>query len=540
MKHTNLIYGFLFMFFAISCNERVIDSESLTQDPATASNLKSAAIGTTYYVSPYGSNSNPGTEARPFQTIAYAASLASPGNTIILEDGTYTTTSPTFGALNRSGNSSAYITYKARNKGGAILDGRSNTTQFGFSVSGSYINIEGLEIKNISDVGLIVGSGASYINLRDLNIHDIGRKCTDSNTGFGATYFTNSSNITVERCLIHDIGRFGPGENGCWPSTTNYKTHDHGIYCDGVSNITIQNNYFYNISHGFALQVYSGSSVTSSNITFTNNTCQNGNIYHPASFVVLWGNVSTASITRNIFKDHLNYAIQVYPTGYSYYNVTIAENISSGGNKAIVGTAYGVTIYSNYDSSDPYFTNTFLTDYSLLSDPFATSTAYSTVLPTTNLNTTTSGTTASNLSSTIYYSVQTIGNATKNDCGPGYKGSSVPYNILAGAYTSTISQADANSKAISDMNNNIQAWANLYGTCTPVSGTSVYYSVQTIGWATKNNCGPGYVGSPVRYNILAGAYTSTISQEDANSKAISDMNNNIQAWANSHGSCTAQ
>jgi hypothetical protein len=140
-------------------------------------------------------------------------------------------------------------------------------------------------------------------------------------------------------------------------------------------------------------------------------------------------------------------------------------------------------------------------------------------------------------SSTTFSSVQTVGTATKNDCGSGYSGSVVTYTIMAGAYTSTISQADANNQAISDMNNNIQAWANSHGTCT--ASSVVYSSVQTVGTATKNDCGSGYTGSAVPYTIMAGAYTSTISQADANNQAISDMNNNVQAWANSHGTCTA-
>src|SRR5690606_36365872 len=43
--------------------------------------------GGTYYVSPTGSDLNPGTESQPWRTMAQAAKLAQRGDTIIFEDG---------------------------------------------------------------------------------------------------------------------------------------------------------------------------------------------------------------------------------------------------------------------------------------------------------------------------------------------------------------------------------------------------------------------------------------------------------------------
>jgi hypothetical protein len=54
----------------------------------------------------------------------------------------------------------------------------------------------------------------------------------------------------------------------------------------------------------------------------------------------------------------------------------------------------------------------------------------------------------------------------KNDCPRGYKGSYVTYSVAAGTYSSTISQADADSKAQNDLNSNKQAYANNNGDCT--------------------------------------------------------------------------
>src|SRR5215475_1351116 len=51
--------------------------------------------GATFYVSPTGLDSNPGTEDQPFRTIQMAADVVNPGNTVIVEDGAYTNDSYT-------------------------------------------------------------------------------------------------------------------------------------------------------------------------------------------------------------------------------------------------------------------------------------------------------------------------------------------------------------------------------------------------------------------------------------------------------------
>ena len=135
---------------------------------------------------------------------------------------------------------------------------------------------------------------------------------------------------------------------------------------------------------------------------------------------------------------------------------------------------------------------------------------------------------------TTYYSTQESGTATKNDCTTGSTGSTVTYTVAAGKYTSTVSQVDADNKAIADVTTNKQAYANANGTCM---AATVYYNVQESGTATKNTCGPGYTGSTLTYTVAAGKYSSTISQTEANNKAITDVTNNKQAYANANGTC---
>ena len=130
-----------------------------------------------------------------------------------------------------------------------------------------------------------------------------------------------------------------------------------------------------------------------------------------------------------------------------------------------------------------------------------------------------------------YTSAVKSGTYQKNNCASGGVGSSVTYTVAAGAYTSTISQSDADSKAQSDVNTNGQTYANNNGVCTFISAVK-------SGTYQKNNCASGGVGSSVTYTVAAAAYTSTISQADADSKTQNDVNTNGQTYANNNGVCT--
>lgn len=57
---------------------------------------------------------------------------------------------------------------------------------------------------------------------------------------------------------------------------------------------------------------------------------------------------------------------------------------------------------------------------------------------------------------------------------------------------------------------------------------------------TKNNCASGQTGSAVIYTVIAGKYSSTVSQAAADAQALAEITANGQAYANSNGTCTAE
>ncbi len=114
----------------------------------------------------------------------------------------------------------------------------------------------------------------------------------------------------------------------------------------------------------------------------------------------------------------------------------------------------------------------------------------------------------------------------KNDCPPGVQGSRESYEVLAGKHTSTLSQADADQKALDDMNAYGQANANAKGWCVFKNKALVNVPF------TRNNC-LGKIGSTVLYSLQAGWYTSTKTQEEADGFAMKAG----QDYANGRGTC---
>lgn len=135
---------------------------------------------------------------------------------------------------------------------------------------------------------------------------------------------------------------------------------------------------------------------------------------------------------------------------------------------------------------------------------------------------------------TVYANASRSQTFTRNNCPGGYLGNQATYQVAAGTYTSSISQADADQQAMNDVVTNGQTYANNNATCY-----QVWYNVVTSANFTRNNCGSGSTGSTVTYTVAAGTYSSTISQADADQKATNDVNTNGQNYANANGTCSA-
>jgi hypothetical protein len=336
------------------------------------------AFAATYYVSPAGNDVNSGTTTAPFKTIQKAANVVNPGDTVIVKNGVYTDTDGNGYTvyLNRGGTSSAWITIKAENKWGAVLD-EQNTAKYGFllGASADYVRIEDFEIKNARESGIFIGGSSSntlsYIYIYRNKIHDVGRSqilCTDptvgnlGRTGSYADHYT--SNITYDSNIFYSIGRL---EGGC--AAHDY-SHDHGLYLR-TDYLTIINNIFYNCLAGFPIQLDGGASNPGGmhDIDIINNTFYGDN---PGSngHIILWYDVGDITIQNNISHTNGGYFLhnstqQQYDWPDSYGQGNVYNNLVYGGTVYRYTPTKNWTGSKNIEGKDPKFANLGAYDFHL-------------------------------------------------------------------------------------------------------------------------------------------------------------------------------
>lgn len=125
----------------------------------------------------------------------------------------------------------------------------------------------------------------------------------------------------------------------------------------------------------------------------------------------------------------------------------------------------------------------------------------------------------------------------RNNCPVGYFGGPATIVVAAGKYGGeSAGIADASAEAEYTLLNT-QDYANTYGTCILVFKSAAISRLSTF---TKAGCSGSDVGSRWTITVAAEAYTSTISQADADAQANAYANSlDTQANADLYGSCVA-
>ena len=194
-----------------------VDTSSLMVDPDSG---RTAAH--TYFVSPDGSDANPGTQAAPFASPGYASRQLRAGDTLVILGGRYLLDTFDEDILTPpSGTSSDWVTIRGEAGNRPILAGGNNLIM-AIDLSGcSYVRIENLEIThNERAPGAAayfregvngVGDPLSHIVLEDLYIHhldEFGVDLRDVND-------LQMTNCRIEYCGFGAVG--GPqAEEGGW------------------------------------------------------------------------------------------------------------------------------------------------------------------------------------------------------------------------------------------------------------------------------------------------------------------------------------
>ena len=346
--------------------------------------------GRVYHVSPTGSDSNPGSEARPFRTIQKAADSVKPGDTVLVDDGVYTYSGPNnchgkvVACVSRGGAPDNWVVFRSKNRRRAKIDGEGGKAGAGFEVRGgaSYVRIQDFEMTGLANAngsggGIDLFDGGSYFQVIGNHIYNIGRVCTNTSNGQCGIYI-KADNVLVEGNLIHDVGRLIPGQQECQPNNNYWQNHDHGVYHSGGDHVIIRNNIIYNIKQGWAVHAYPKSR---DHMDILNNTIAFGNQHKgKLGAIIIWApstggmNVSHSIIANNIFYGVNTAAIwtggasRKEPVRFS--NVRISNNIVSNGVLLAAEEnidASGLILADNLEKADPKFFDPAAFDFRLRS-----------------------------------------------------------------------------------------------------------------------------------------------------------------------------
>jgi hypothetical protein len=168
-----------------------------------------------YYVSPAGSDGNPGTLSQPWATPGYGSRQLQPGDTLIILGGRYIiqdAVALTDVISPASGAPGAWITIKGETGQRPVLAGRNNTmAAVDLNNGKSYIRLENLEITHDDTVPApqlyfrtgvtIAGAPSSHIVLQDLYIHHL----DDAALNIQEVDYLEVLNCRFEYCAVGGI-----------------------------------------------------------------------------------------------------------------------------------------------------------------------------------------------------------------------------------------------------------------------------------------------------------------------------------------------
>lgn len=345
----------------------------------------------TFYVSSnplVGDDNNDGlTTGSPFLTISKAAlSAATPGDTLVIMDGTYSnegkvsngTDGLSVVTLTHSGTQGNPITFQAQNRGAAILDANNTTTDNTCNGAWAYFNLnrqswitfDGLVIQNGCGAAIQSNSpspGASNILFLRNTFRNIANRAipnTDPNSHGVITISNYDSYFAFEQNLIYNIGRTTPGQ-----------MYDDAIYIQGIgstaSHVAVINNVFRNISYGWPIYVAGGGSYIFNSNTFI------GPFGTGRGGIVLSSIFSDIAIRNNIFYNVAYSTVSQLATvtmcTYDhnlYYSTTESLVPFSGSGTGCADSG------SNQANVNPLFVNAGTNDYHLQFSSPAKDTGY--------------------------------------------------------------------------------------------------------------------------------------------------------------------
>jgi len=604
MKLKKFFYVIIMFAISAGCNKQILEPDPQTQVQTQTNQLKAASIGTKYYISKTGNDSNPGTILSPFLTIQKGLNVAKGGDSVFVKAGIYNEY-VNFAVGGTNGNP---VVLKNYGTDVVTVDAQKSRCYCIWSVDKGYFVVDGINCINATAVNIYL-TGCNNVVIKNLSstlpiystfaagsgkgiyigsTTNWGTDITIKNVNSTGSYYpilvgskVNRLNIIGGRYSYGSIDGINIQNSGMTISdTANISRNivvdgvetDHnlrqGINTWGVRKATFKNFYSHdNSASGIQIENYSY------NITIEDFICENNcaNVMWTFETGVWIDDTDSCTVRRGIMRGNSTGFRVGHSKNVLAYNLLIYNN-----NRTLQGTTVnnssGVDFYS--DPSDGV-NNLYTSHVELYNSViFNNANSYSqrasvnirdlgTYILKNNIISSSQSTldifrvgshTLISDNNLIYNKKDVnILNLTSLVNWSGYKTATGqdahsinadPLFINADFKLQSISpaiNAGVNVGLISDYAGNPMTNLPDIG-AYKYQGQSptIYYNSQISAMATKNDCGAGSTGSTVTYTISAKKYSSTISQTAADNLATTDLNANKQAYANANGSCTAE
>jgi len=265
-----------------------------------------ASSGRTFYVSPRGSDHNPGTSARPWRTIGKALSMLAPGQRALVRAGLYTESL----IATRSGTAKAPITIANAPGERPILRPAPGAAAYPLEVwNAAYLRFSGLVIEGA------VGSSTANVFVAGTSSHvEISRCVVRDSEQQGVFTARTTHDVSLLQNRIYDNGR--PGE----------PDQNHGIYLEGTGHL-VADNVVYDQPHGFGIQLY----PDANRVLVVDNTIVGNSL----GGIVIGGNGST-TVSHSVIANNVS-AFNGGPGIVGYYRSGPVGN----GNVAVANLVWG-------------------------------------------------------------------------------------------------------------------------------------------------------------------------------------------------------
>lgn len=299
-------------------------------------------VRTHLYVSPSGSDSNPGTRDEPFRTLMRAAQAVTPGTTVHVAPGTY------FGGVRTSthGTAEARIVFESTERGAARLVPPLDSRQpAAWDNRANYLDIVGFEIDGSqyqSGMKWLSGiyNGGSHNGIHHNRIHHIGNDVpceAKGGAGIGIDSYYKGNDAEVTGNHVHDIG----------PPDCRYM---HGIYISTTA--SVRDNIIYRAS-GAGIHLWHDASK----VTIRGNTvvgCGTGIVVGGGDFYHSKGPNDHTHTANNIVYDNGHGILEQGATGanITYRNNLVFQNahgdwkLSAG--RRHTGTVAAAPLFADY------------------------------------------------------------------------------------------------------------------------------------------------------------------------------------------------